>query len=62
MFIDVRVYISTKQYIPVIKNRHFNVDVMLMSQRSWIVCCLHLEKEFRSCARGSQWCGIHHNH
>ena len=24
------------------------------------VCCLHLEKEFRPCARGRQWCGILH--
>ena len=24
------------------------------------VCCLHLKMEFRSCARGRQWCGIIH--
>jgi len=28
-------------------------------QGSWIVCCLHLKKEFRSCARGHQWCDMH---
>jgi len=29
-------------------------------QGSWSVhvCCLHLKMEFRSCARGRQWCGI----
>jgi len=32
-------------------------------QGSWSVhvCCLHLTMEFRSCARGRQWCGIIHN-
>jgi len=29
-------------------------------QGSWIVCCLHLKIEFRSCARGRPWCGIFH--
>jgi len=31
-------------------------------QGSWIVCCnsLQLKIEFRSCARGRQWCGIFH--
>ena len=31
-------------------------------QGSWSVhvCCLHLKIEFRSCARGRQWCGIIH--
>jgi len=29
-------------------------------QGSCIVCCLHLKMEFRSCARGRQWCGIIH--
>ena len=31
-------------------------------QGSWSVhvCCLHLKMEYRSCARGLQWCGIIH--
>ena len=31
-------------------------------QGSWSVhvCCSHLEMDFRSCARGRQWCGIIH--
>jgi len=29
---------------------------------SWIICCLHVRKEFRSCDRGRQWCGILHYH
>jgi len=28
--------------------------------RSVHVCCLHLKIEFRSCARGCQWCGYIH--
>ena len=31
---------------------------------SWVVCCLHLKKDFCSCTerRGGQWCGIFHYH
>jgi len=38
------------------------VDSSLKITRSWSVhvCCLHLKMEFRSCARGRQWCGIIH--
>jgi len=31
-------------------------------QYLWIVCCLDLKLEFRSCALGLQWCGIFYNH
>jgi len=31
-------------------------------QGSWVVCCLHLKIEFRSCARRRQWCGIFYYH
>ena len=27
-----------------------------------LTVCLHLKMEFRSCARGRQWCGIFHYH
>ena len=30
------------------------------TQGSWIVCCLHLKIEFRSCPRRRQRCGIFH--
>ena len=39
-------------------------DILVFSgpQGSWSVhvCCLLLKMEFRSCARGRQWCGIIH--
>jgi len=31
-------------------------------QKSCIVCCLHLKIEFRSSARGRQWCGIFYHY
>jgi len=31
-----------------------------INQGSWVVCCLHLKIEFRSCARGRQWWDIFH--
>ena len=40
----------------------FSFDIIVFPQGSWNVhvCCLHLKMEFRSCARGRQWCGIIH--
>ena len=39
-------------------NSHYQYYVVW----SRIVCCLHLKIEFRSCAKGRQWCGIFHYH
>jgi len=38
---------------------HHCVVIFSGPQGSWSVhyCCLHLKMEFRSCARGRQWCG-----
>ena len=43
---------------------HHCVVIFSGPQGSWSVnvCCLPLKMEFRSCARGRQWCGIFHYH
>ena len=43
---------------------HYCENIFFGPQGSWSVhvCCLHLKMEFRSCARGRQWCGIIHNY
>jgi len=46
------------------KMSYYIIVLLIFSgpQGSWSahVCCLHLKMEFRSCARGCQWCGIIH--
>jgi len=34
--------------------------IFLVLRDHWLYVCLHLKMEFRSCARGRQWCGIFH--
>jgi len=34
--------------------------IFLVLRDHWLYVCLHLKMEFRSCARGLQWCGIFH--
>jgi len=36
--------------------------IFLVLRDHWLYVCLHLKMEFRSCARGRQWCGIFHYH
>jgi len=36
--------------------------IFLVLRDQWLYVCLHLKMEFRSCARGRQWCGIFHYH
>jgi len=37
-----------------------HIFLVLRDHRLYV--CLHLKMEFRSCARGRQWCGIFHYH
>ena len=36
--------------------------IFLVLRDHWLYACLHLKMEFRTCARGRQWCGIFHYH
>jgi len=36
--------------------------IFLVLRDHWLYVCLHLKMEFRSCARGRQWCDIFHYH
>ena len=53
------------QYISIVKVAPYYIIVwsyFASPQESWgvHVCCLHLKMEFRSYAKGRQWCGIIH--